>query len=545
MIAVVRQRFSFLTRLFFVFALVAGSVGCDSLVPPRPPIGVPSDKAKVASEEPKEVVVVEAPGERFGGNWEDWHLFQIGDQIVGRATTRASTVIDADLIRTGDPEVRIERDERLIYQTGSVQFTQRRQTSSIESYDGSMKSFEIEAQTGPVSMRYQGVVTDESLRVGIVRGGERENRQLAWDSTTRGLFAVEQSLRRRPMEIGETRRLRSAVPALDAIGLSELRCTGEASVPLMDGDFRVLTEIELDVADAENQIIDQMLLWTDEKGVVQKTLRPALRLESYRVSASQARKLFSEEGNDVRVWVAGTVDPKQTPTMVAMLVKGIRDAETFDGESFFRPAVRQAIRPGQSGLQVLYSVDPAPDGFTAFESSVRPTDTSATALLDFKQPDVARLSKSVGDLSPQDLITELTRVGNNVLSLGPQQGNRRASMVIRSERGGELDHAVLLTALLRSRGIPARVVLGLRPDESESEQVEGAVAMRLSSWVLASVDNQWTVIDPLSQSDNDFRVTIRVCEGDEDLRAAIEEVFRKIANVVIEIRGVRYASESE
>ncbi|MEL6105635.1 MAG: transglutaminase domain-containing protein [Planctomycetota bacterium] len=542
-----RNRFSLLDRLFLATGLVVGAVGCDSLVPPRPPIGVPSDKPDVASQEPKEVVVVEAPGERFGGNWEDWHVFQIGGQTVGRATTRASTVIDPDLIRTGDPEVRIERDERLIYQTGSVQFTQRRQTSSIESYDGGLKSFEIEAQTGPVSMRYQGAVTDETLRVGIVRGSERENRQLAWDSTTRGLFAVEQSLRRRPMEIGETRRLRTAVPALDAIGLSEMRCTGEASVPLLDGEFRVLTEIELDIADAENQIIDQMLLWTDEKGVVHKTLRPALRLESYRVSASQARKQFSEESNDVRVWVAGKLDPEQTPTQVAMLVKGLSstapDGEMSGGESFFQAAVRQSIRPGQSGRQVLYSVEPAPVGFSIFESSVRPSDTSATALLDFNQPDVARLSKAVGDVPPEELVTELTRVGNNILSLGPQQGARRASMVIRSERGGEFDHTVLLTALLRSRGVPARVVLGLRPDRSEPSQ--DAVAMRLSSWVLASVDNQWRVIDPMRQSDLDFRVAIRVCEGDEDLRSTVEAVFRQIANVVIEIRGVRYESDGD
>ena len=516
--------------------------GCDSLIPPRPPIGVPADTPAVAAQSSEEkVVVVEAPGERFQGNWEDWYVFQIGGQIVGRSHTRASTVIDSELIRTGDPEVRFEREESLIYRTGALQFTQRRETSSVESYDGSLKSFEIETQTGPVSILHQATVTKETLRLGIVRGRERDSRQLTWDSTTRGLFAVEQSLRRRPMQSGETRRLRTAVPSLDAIGLTVLRCIGDASVPMIAGDFRVLTEIELELLDAENRVVGEMLLWTDKDGVIQKSLRPGLRLESYRVTSSKAKELFSNEDEEVRVWLSGNLDLARRPTMVAMLVRVGAATETEVDSSvidaLFQPAQRQSLRPGQTGLQVLYSIDEAPEGFEVFESSVRATDTAATELLDYKQSDVARLSKVVGELPPAELLTELRSIGNNVLSIAPQRGTRRASMVVRSERAGELDHTVVLAALLRSRAIPARVVLGLRPTKSEQD---GAVAMRLSSWVMASIENRWVIVDPLRKSENDFRVTLRVCEGDEDLLGSIEEVFRKIANVAIEIRGVRY-----
>ncbi|MEO1527953.1 MAG: transglutaminase-like domain-containing protein [Planctomycetota bacterium] len=540
-------------RCFFAIVVLPTVMGCDALIPPRPPIGVPADAPVAQKQNDEPVVVVEAPGERFGGNWEDWHLFQIGDQIVGRAQTRASTLIDSELIRTGDPEVRIDRKEELIYRTGSLQFTQYRETSSVESYDGHLKSFEIEAQTGPVSMIYQGTVTNETIRIGVLRGGERESLQLVWDSTTRGLFAVEQSLRRRPMEVGETRRLRTAVPSLDAIGLSILRCTGEASVPMLEGDFRVLFEIELEILDAENLVVDQMVLWVDEKGVIQKSLRPSLRLESFRVSASKAKRLFSAARDDLRVMVAGNIDLTKSPKMVAMMVRGLEEEVAKEGEdsgpvvtparTLFEPTERQSVRPGQTGLQVLYSLDPPPDGFEVFESSVRPGDTVATDWLDYDQPDIARLSKVVGELPPKDLLRELKNIANNVLSLGPQTETRRASMVVRSERAGDLDHTVVLAALLRSRAIPARVVLGLRP--IEDEPADGFVTMQLTSWVLASIDNQWVTVDPLRKSESAFRVTLRVCKGEEDLRETIEEVFRKMATVAIEIRGVRYESADD
>ena len=508
---------------------------------------MPEQDPEQDPEQPAEkTVVVEAPRERFKGDWSESFVFRIGSQVVGVSQTEAKAMIDSESIRTGEPEVRFSKIERLIYRTGRMQFTQRKETSSVESFDGVLKSFETESQTGPIGIRFQGNRTKEAIRIDSVSGRDQESFQLTWDSTTRGLFALGQTLRRRPMEVGETRRLRVMLPSFRAIGLIEMRCSGEASVAMADGEFRKLREIESNTIDESDRVVDQLILWIDEQGTIQKTLRPAMRLEGFRTSESEMRRIFADRDDaEVRILVKGVLRDDAQPTTIAFMV---RDSEpSADGgataisETMFRPAVQQSIRPGQSGLHVFVSAEEPPAGFQAFESASRPADVVTTPIMDFGHQDVTRLAKVVGDLPARELSLELANIVKNILSIVPQRGVRRTSVVVRSGEGGELDHTVLLASLLRSRGIPARVAFGLRRLE-RSERGIGRESMRLSSWVIASIDNRWIAIDPMTaQPVGDLRMTLHLCEGKEDILSVIDQLFRKLGDVAIEIRGARYA----
>lgn len=549
-----------LVRRAFSSTVFVGTVlfiaGCGDLIPPRPPLGPPPKQSatdagmdaspgQLASGQGR---VIDAPVEEFVSDWEDWYVHRIGNQVVGLSQVSGQSVIDAELLVSGKADVRFERLERFLFRSGSTQFTRRVMTQSVESQTGDVQRFETEAVTGPVSMKVKGKRAGDMLQVQTVDSGELKTLSLPWSPGHRGLFAIEQTLRRRLIAKGETRKLFGLTPSMKGVGLTELKCTGEASVSMLDGTYQLLSEVEVKLVEGD-QVTEELVVWVDEVGVIQKMLRPAMRIETLRASRTTARKSFGQrDDGEVLVSVKGVLRKNAVPRQVAFVIISSELAakqaeetnEANTSAAMIAPAVGQAIRRVPDGLQVLVSTDQKwPDGFEQFQDWTNDSDTAPTKLIDFEHPSVARMSQALGEVPKGELLNELSHMTKNVLSFLPQGGLRSSSSVIRSGNGGELDHSVVLTSLLRSRGVPTRIALGLKAVAGDAS--DDRSLMRLGSWVVAYVDGAWVTIDPLTAKLNQAdRLCLRQTDGTQDLGTEIVSVFRRISDIEVEIRGARY-----
>ncbi len=561
-----------------IAAITLTLLGCDGWIPPRPPVGQPAPSQAAEAAAGEAVTAADSPAdpsspssspsssttpEAYEGDWDAWYVHRVGATVVGTTRLQASQEIDPSLPIGGPQRVRYLREERLVFRAGTTQFVRHARTTSEETTDGGVVSLEAVITAGPVVSQLRGTRTKNTWSLGTLRGGETSQTKLAWPEETRSVFAIEQTLRRDPIEKGQTRRLTMLMPSLKTVGTVELICPGDASVAMLDGDYKRLREVQATFFE-DGKPVDSLVFWIDPQGSIEKSLRPATRLEAFRTTRSQAEQQFGQrDENAVYLLAKGTLredggPPDDSPPEVVFRLSPNGKAtppaaadEDDAGADVSADAAAipdipeigsQAVRRAAGGWRV--TVRSAADG----QQDLLPAETSDLQpgkLIDSAQPPVTRAADAIGELPAAELAAELSLAVRNSMSLAPQVGLTPASQVIRRGSGGDLDHAVLLAAMLRAREIPARVALGLAPVEQRRGDWQFEAAdetdsqttwMKLSAWVFARIDGRWVNIDPMtSLTDRTDLLTLRVPADDGQLAAELLDLFRKLGSWNVQI----------
>ena len=549
-----------LTRPLVVTLLGAGLllVGCGDLIPPRPPIGGPDEPAKQQPIEDQPTFAASTDGDvdqterSFEGSWTTWQVYRFGTQIVGAAHTRAESVIDSDLLDVGAQKVRYLRRERMVFRSGRTSFSRRLESTSLESPDGKLIEFSTRSMAGPVVSAVGGTTRQQQLLISASSAGESSKQRLAWQDSMRGLFAVEQTLRRRPMVAKEKRRLEVLLPSLDAAGVIELQHRGPASVAMIDGNYRTLNEIDA-LTYRDTEVIDSLVLWIDDAGVIQKTLRPELRLESFNSDRESAEPVLdADDGDAVTVSLSGAIPRGVQPQQIAYVVvaselaaRDLEESADSDAGRFAElmlpPVGNQTIRPVADGLQVLLSNSNAvPNGFESGTSEVRETDRTSTPWMDTENFIVKGYAGELDGLLPTEQVEGIAKKIRDQLTLTTQGDLQKASLTLRTRKGGRIDHAIAIAALLRHHQIPARLVIGLVPNEVDVDRERDLTRMSLTALVAVHLQSRWIMVDPRRPGfDRVDQIYLRVVDGQSKLRSELANVFRRISDIEIEIRGVK------
>lgn len=530
----VSERLVLSAALAFVIAC-AWSTGCD--MPPRPPLKPddirPSNIAEsIGSRLPVSTQrtpdVVEA-----SGGWETWDAYFIGNRQVGYSHLVAESVNDRS-----DVDVRFDFEDRLYIRRGKSRFLQRLQQTSTQTKSGQLLGFESVMQVGPSITRYQGSVDEDLLRIETTRGGSQSESSITWKPTYRGLVALEQSLRQRPMtEAGETREFELLLPGRYELAEARLYCSGEAVVPLLDGTSSALMEINVEFL-VEGQPI-YSTVWTDPQGAIVRTYSPGLNLVSYRTDEATATDLGAQP-DVAAIEVSGSIDSDKWARRVGFKIKS---GATSDSASGFQPGPGQYLRRSQDGsIQILVSRDSksAPKGFASDDPEPLLADSQPNPLIDFQSQSVRRFANAaIGPrkLTDRENALELALATSDMIDQdGQADGFTNASDVFRRVAGNDTDRAVLLAALLRSREIPSRLAVGLKYEPSEPPQ------MRYHVWTLAHVDGQWLHLDPdkggEAAADRLLFTTTNLSEGVDS--EGLIELIDLLGRIEIEIAGAQY-----
>lgn len=526
--------------IFAAASFLAGifAAGCD--LPARPLLG-PADVRgpEFAGSTPRktEQEVVEPPGELVESRWETWDAYFVHNQHVGY-----NHVIAASAGGSSSKDIRYVLDNRIYANQGRARFFQRLMQTSTETNDGRLIGFESALQVGPAVTRFVGTMKGENLEVETIRGSSRTVRQVPWLSTYRGLVGVEQSLRKRPMtKKNETRTLKLLLPGQYQLATARLRCSGKASVPLMDGTPAELTEINSEIQIGENQP-SYSTIWTDADGGIVRTLSPALQLVAYRTDQATATRIEGDDLVAVAIPVTGDFARPSEATRVAFKIRPLAATSDPENPIELQPVPGQYLRMSDEFYQVIVSRQEESDlnGFTASELAPSDADQQPNLFVDSTTTLVRRFADAAiasSEMSDREVAEELARTAHQLIAEKREpSGFSRASEVARNGVGDSTEQAILLTALLRARKIPSRLAIGIKFSPGEPSR------MTYHAWTLAHVGGDWLHLDAtdgcVAAADRVALLTTNLSGGNE--YKALIPLLDVIGRIEVEVLGAQY-----
>jgi hypothetical protein len=419
---------------------------------------------------------------------EIWEIHCIGGSRIGYTHTA-----EYRTVRDGRPAIRIESSTLLRVLRGKDMMETKIELSSLETPAGQLLDFTCRMGQGADSMLTEGRVSGQRLEMKVTTKDKATTSAIPWTAEDGGFFAVEQSLRRQPMKPGQRRTVRDFLPVDNQATVTELTARDFQPVQLLDG-ARDLLRI-----DGETKFVGQSIratFWCDRSGEVLKGHAELLNMESYRTTKDAALAASGPPKVDVMGQVAVPVDrvlehPHDT--------KRVRYRVRLEGAD---PAGAFVV----GSTQQVRSIDAHTAEITVTKAEVgkRKAEGEKPAVADdapqagdrepnnFIQSDnpkiVATARKAAGNLKdPWQVAVALEHATRQLITKPDYaHGFASAAETIESGAGDCTEHAVLLAALARAQGIPARVVTGL-------VYFDGKFLYHM--WTEVSIDGRWIPVD--------------------------------------------------
>lgn len=425
-------------------------------------------------------------------NWkvqrETWDIYMIKGTRVGYGRTTVSEAVES-----GRKVVRIEGLNHLAIKRFGQRTEQDMRFTSIETPDGKVIRFESEIQQGATPMRTTGRVVGDRLQMETTTLGKTTSTSIPWSAEYGGPLAVEQTLRREPMQPGQHRTLCALDATLNQVATIEMNAKDYESVKLPAGTQDLL-RIDTVTGFPDGQTL-KMNVWCDRTGEALKTRTSAMGLEQSRATKALALEKTDlgdlDLGTDIAVKVSRRLvrphDTKQIRYRVELdgsdpagiFVSGPSQRIKSTGAHAAELTV-YALRPGRSGGNPKAAHDPPTDD-----------DRQPNNLIQSDHAKIVAMSrKAAGDeKDPWRVAQALERFVNQYIKqVDFSQAFATAAEVAEKPVGDCTEHAVLLAALARARGIPARVAIGL-------VYMQGRQSFGYHMWTEVYVDRRWTALD--------------------------------------------------
>jgi transglutaminase-like putative cysteine protease len=395
---------------------------------------------------------------------EFWDVVAIQGQPVGYQQLRMSESQTADGSVTEASAI----SELTVRRFGETT-KERIELTSRETEGGRLLDLTARMQSGGGEMAITGRRQGEMLRLEIKSGGSVQIQQLPLAADCGGFFAVEWSLRRRPMTPGEQRQLTLIVPVLNQVASVRLKA-GNRELVTWNGQTVRRLRIDQELWLPDNQTI-QSIGWMRENGELDRTEIPSLGQSSYRTDRETALAAAGSSGFDLG---------RLATVPLARRWPGAHDSHRARYRIQFPNANTSAFFPDTTGQQVQNrhsqtlelevravaanqvapSQDLPPAPVDSLPSAlIQSTDHAVLALVDQIEPE---------DRSPWSIAVATEQfVFRRMTAKDYSTAFATAAEVARSWQGDCTEHAVLTAALCRAQQVPARVLIGLVYVESQ------------------------------------------------------------------------------
>lgn len=390
---------------------------------------------------------------------ESWEVALINGSKVGHSHFEEfSTKLDEQPVREliSSTEMSIQRFSQTV--------AQRIEVTSVETLDGQVLRFGTKMLTGSSEQTIAGEYRNGGMVVDAGTLGKKQTSSLDWNPTWGGYFADQQSLKQKPMQPGEERTMTALIPGTAQTGEIVIKALQRESVKLLD-DERELLRIDSSLNIAGTKINSTM--WADEAGEVLKMSMPGLNHETYRTTKEIALRPIDKTEFDLGRQTVVKVDkPISTPHSTTRVVYRARLKNGSPTEVFSKCRSQLVKKIDEHTAEItVRAIRPASES-TSGSDSEAPTaaDLQPNNLIQSDDGAIISLAErfAEGQTDPWELAkTFEAGVRDYVHSKGFSQAIASASDVVRSREGDCTEHAVLLAALCRAKGIPARVAIGL------------------------------------------------------------------------------------
>jgi hypothetical protein len=425
------------------------------------------------------------PAPQKPGAKEVWQVIYLGKSRIGhsRTYTRSVTI-------EGRTFLKCENESHLsIKRFGeTIHFETRRETEELP--DGTLRTFSYEMKNPPAAPTLaSGRVVDGNRLAGqITVGGTAHEFSIPWDSAIKSPAYLERFPVDHPFKHFQTVVLKEFVPEQMQISEVHLTAGRREMVTLLDGRCKALLKLTV-MESIMPQTPTQSYL--DERGDVVVSTAEMLgqTLTTYTVPAEEALKEAAGAQIDLAVntLVASTAIPNAHRTQKAVYRIKMRGE---DPTPFFPSyPYQKVIRSGADQCEITVRAVPvaptnrnvrvdrqflAPSRYIQTNDSavMMHVDSAARTIVEPAKIAIAMEKYVNQKLQRKDFSTALASAGE----------------VARSLQGDCTEHAVLLAAMLRARGIPSRIAVGL-------VYIEPLAAFGGHMWTEALLGDRWVPLD--------------------------------------------------
>ena len=437
----------------------------------------------------------------------------------------------------GEPVVRIELTGQMVLSRGVQRIEQAMHDVSWETPIGEVRRFRHSMAAAGSAQTTTGVIQGEHALLTLETSGKATTTKIDWPRGTLGESGDADWLCSHPMRTGESTKLRMFLPVLNQI--VEVTLAAKQKEPIVLGtETRELLRIERQVTLPGGLKIDSTS-WADDRGVVWKSYVAGLDQTTLRTTREQAIQPVAAadvvdiaEAMKVPV-TAPLVDPLET-TLVryrVRLAEGDAAAVFPSGES------QSVVRRDDGAAEItVRAVRPDTPRLAAFTPSPPPLDgdRSPNNWIQSDDPGVVQLAAE-GAGSETDGWRVAVRLEKSLAPRWREQPFGRAfstaADTARELTGDCTEHAVLLAAMLRARGIPARTAFGLL-------YVAKDRSFQFHMWNEAYVADRWIPLDAAWPGEGTSAAYLKV--GDTNLAgsdpiAALTGVIHVMGRLKVEV----------
>ena len=421
---------------------------------------------------------------------ESWDVIHVQGQRVGTLHVRVEPLKD----KAGHAlqRVRVDMDLKFKRAEGLAHLTQR--WGTIETPDGQILSLDVRTKPAESETRTFGVVKDGVMKLTVAGGGNSQTSEIPWGDDVRGPYGAEMSFSRSKIKAGETRKIRTFIADFNRICVTTLVADKLEEIELGPKNAkRTLMRVESTIADLDGKAHLEMTatMWVDDTGQILKTHSEMLGgTDFYRTTFAGAARGAGTERFDLLA--ASIIKCRVIPQ--AESVRSIVYRVTTKGDAvtdLFPNDRRQTAMVGATKATATLLVNSLGKDEGSAEAEPGPEYLRPNPLIDSEDATVvAHTRRAVGKIvDPWAKAVAIEHwVAVNIKDKNFNVGFAPAREVAAHLEGDCSEHSVLVAAMCRAAGIPARCVVGV----VYSEKVGG---FGPHMWNEVYVNKRWVAID--------------------------------------------------
>lgn len=415
---------------------------------------------------------------------ETWQVVYVGGHRIGftHSLVEPITQDGKSLVRTSSiTKTTIKRIGQPLVMTQTV--------TTEETPEGDMLRFTYGVENPPASPTTTvGTVDGELLKLKQTVNGKVKESTQPWKTSVKSPAFQDRAMRDAPLKPGEKRTFEAFMPEFNKVATIKLDAVDLEETTMVDGKARKLLKVKV-----TQSVIPGLVLsgFVDDRGETQKTATNMLGVEmlTYLVSKDEAMKAISGAELDLAVSTLAKVKPipnahKASSIKYRISIKGQGiDGVLPAGES-------QAVKKiSDDTVEVTVTSLAIPE-----KATIKPVEKEYLAASQYLQSDDERViehaTKAAGDATdPGQMARRMEKyVHEKLEKKNFSTAMASAGEVAKNLEGDCTEHAVLLAAMLRAKGIPSRVAVGL-------VYVDSLSAFGGHMWTEANLDGHWIPLD--------------------------------------------------
>jgi len=446
------------TTILAALTVWAGCSAADSASTTTNAASAPSKSASAAAVNPASAPPVES-------SQDGWFTMFIEGNKVGYGRT-----LTKRLLEHGQNLDQVEEEVHLSVTRNGQSSEERIVSTGIETPAGQLLRFRTEIESGSAPIVTTGEVRDGDMCFQTMSSGAVARSSIPWLPGVGGFKATEESLTNQPMQPGEHRELKGLMVGFNQVAKIEM-VAGAYEPTTMLNHSEELLRIQWTATLPKGNVIGAVW-WANHDGQVMKTQLDALHQVTYRTTRETA---LAEGGPPRFDLLLSTTIRVNRPLPQPNRTRRVRyrvQLENADPSHVFASGQSQRITPldPHTAEIEVRAVRPGPSDSVP-QRSEPPTDEDrrANSLVQSDDPRIVALARQAAGsrTDPWEVAVALEKFTHDyVTGRNFSKAFSTAVEVAESREGACTQHAVLLAALARARGIPARVAIGLVYTES-------------------------------------------------------------------------------